>query len=128
MDRTAELEGALTYLQNADTLFFETGTFRDITSEVVSCVNTLSQTGFQWTLVQGNGENGTLTVNGEAFNPGDAITEWVQTVIEDSLSDWIDDGAVTDAEDYDGIAIAIADDYGAEISYFNQTTSFDRFG
>lgn len=120
LDRTSELEGALAYLQNTDTLFFETGTFTDITSEVVSCVNLLSQTGFQWTLVQGSGENGTLTVNGETFNPGDAITGWVQAVIDDSLSDWIDDGAVTDAEDYDGIAAAIASDYGAEISYFNQ--------
>ncbi|MGB0150106.1 MAG: hypothetical protein ACPF87_04350 [Flavobacteriales bacterium] len=120
LDRTLEMESALAYLQNADTLFVETGTFTDITSEVVSCVNLLSQTGFQWTLVQGSGENGTLTVNGEIFYPGDAITGWVLAVIDDSLEDWIDDGAVTDAQDYDGIANAIASDYNAEISYFNQ--------
>jgi len=120
LDRTSELEGALTYLQNSDTLFFETGTFVDITSEVISCVNVLSQTGFQWTLVQGNGSNGELNVNGETFNPGDAITDWVQSVIDESLSDWIDDGTVSGADDYDSIADAIASDYGAEISYFNQ--------
>ena len=120
LDRTPEMEDALAYLQNTDTLFVETGTFTDITAEVVSCVNLLSQTGFQWTLVQGSGENGMLTVNGETFYPGDAITGWVLAVIDDSLEDWIDAGAVTDAEDYDGIANAIASDYNAEISYFNQ--------
>ena len=55
LDRTLEMESALAYLK-MDTLFVETGTFTDITSEVVSCVNLLSQTGFQWTLVQGSGE------------------------------------------------------------------------
>ena len=57
---------------------------------------------------------------GKSYNPGDAITGWVLAVIDDSLEDWIDDGAVTDAQDYDGIANAIASDYNAEISYFNQ--------
>ena len=54
------------------------------------------------------------------YNPGDIITSWVQSTINGSLSDWIDDGSVSDSEDFDGIVAAIASDYGVEIAYFNQ--------
>ena len=120
VDRTPEMEEALLLLQSEDTLFFKSGTFVDITSEVVACVNTLVQTGFQWTLVQGLGEGGTLSDDGVTYNPGDIITSWVQSTINGSLSDWIDDGSVSDSEDFDGIVAAIASDYGVEIAYFNQ--------
>jgi hypothetical protein len=108
-------------LQSSDTLFFATGSYEDITNEVLACVATLTQTGFNWILEQGNGAGGTLTVNGVTYEPGDNITDWVNDVINDSLSDWMDDGTVSGADDYDGILDAIASDYGAQLSYFNQT-------
>lgn len=120
IDRESELQEALLLLQSEDTIFFANGTYTDITAEVISCVNSLSLTGFQWTLEQGTGENGEISVNGVTYYPGDAITAWVQSVIDDSLSDWEDDGVVSGEDDYDGIVSAVASDYGAQISYYNQ--------
>jgi len=120
LDRIANMEEALAVLQSKDTLFFNAGTFQDVTSDVVACVNLLSATGFTWTLENGNGANGELTVNGVTYTPGDNVTDWVNAVIDDSLGDWMDDGAVLGEDDYDGIVNAIAGDYGATLSYFNQ--------
>lgn len=120
VDRETVLNDALTYLQENDTLFFETGTFVDVTEDVLTCANALSQTGFVWTLVQGNGENGSLTIDGVQYFSGDVITAWVEAVIEDSMSDWQDEEWVVDEFDYDGIISAIMLDYNAEVSYVNQ--------
>lgn len=120
VDRETVLNDALTYLQENDTLFFETGTFVDVTEDVLTCANALSQTGFVWTLVQGNGENGSLTIDGVQYFSGDVITAWVEAVIEDSMSDWQDEEWVVDEFDYDGIVSAIMLDYNAEVSYVNQ--------
>ncbi len=120
VDREIVLNDALTYLQENDTLFFETGTFVDVTEDVLTCANALSQTGFVWTLVQGNGENGSLTIDGVQYFSGDVITAWVEAVIEDSMSDWQDEEWVVDEFDYDGIVSAIMLDYNAEVSYVNQ--------
>ncbi len=120
VDRETVLNDALTYLQENDTLFFETGTFVDVTEDVLTCANALSQTGFVWTLVQGNGENGSLTIDGVQYFSGDIITAWVEAVIEDSMSDWQDEEWVVDEFDYDGIISAIMLDYNAEVSYVNQ--------
>jgi hypothetical protein len=121
IDRRLIVEQALAMLQSNDTLFFVAGSYEDITNEVLACVATLTQTGFNWILEQGNGSGGTLTVNGVTYEPGDNITDWVNDVINDSLSDWMDDGTVSGADDYDGILDAIASYYGAQLSYFNQT-------
>lgn len=120
VDRETVLNDALTYLQENDTLFFETGTFVDVTEDVLTCANALSQTGFVWTLVQGNGENGGFTVDGVQYFSGDVITAWVEAVIEDSMSDWQDEEWVVDEFDYDGIVSAIMLEYNAEVSYVNQ--------
>lgn len=120
VDRSEELQEALLLLQTEDTLFFENGTYTDITADVLSCVSALSMTGFQWVLEQGIGADGTLSADGNTYYPGDAITMWVQSIIDDSLGDWVDDGIVTNQEDYEGIANVIASDYGVQISYFNQ--------
>lgn len=120
VNRETVLNDALTYLQENDTLFFETGTFVDVTDDVLTCANALSQSGFVWTLVQGNGENGSLTIDGVQYFSGDVITAWVEAVIEDSMSDWQDEEWVMDEFDYDGIVSAIMLDYNAEVSYVNQ--------
>lgn len=120
VDRESALNEALTYLQENDTLFFESGTFVDVTDDVLTCTNAMSQTGLVWTLVQGNGENGSLTIDGVQYYSGDVITAWVEAVINDSMSDWQDEEWVVDELDYDGIVSAIMLDYNAEIAYVNQ--------
>jgi hypothetical protein len=120
LDRTSELEAALAALQSNDTLFFTSGTYQDVTSDVIACVNMLSATGLTWTLEMGNGANGELTVNGVTYTPGDNVSEWVNAVIDDSLGDWMDNGTVSGPDDFDGIVSSIAGDYGATVSYFFQ--------
>ncbi|MGB1056915.1 MAG: hypothetical protein ACPGYM_08270 [Flavobacteriales bacterium] len=120
VDRESALNEVLTYLQENDTLFFESGTFVDVTDDVLACANAMSQTGLVWTLVQGNGENGSLTIDGVQFFSGDVITAWVEAVINDSMSDWQDEEWVVDELDYDGIVSAIMVDYNAEVAYVNQ--------
>lgn len=120
VDRESALNEALTYLQENDTLFFESGTFVDVTEDVLACANAMSQTGLVWTLVQGNGENGSLTIDGVQFFSGDVITAWVEAVINDSMSDWQDEEWVVDELDYEGIVSAIMVDYNAEVAYVNQ--------
>ena len=120
VDRESALNEALTYLQENDTLFFESGTFVDVTDNVLACANAMSQTGLVWTLVQGNGENGSLTIDGIQYFSGDVITAWVEAVINDSMSDWQDEEWVVDELDYDGIVSAIMLDYSAEVAYVNQ--------
>lgn len=120
VDRESALNEALTYLQENDTLFFESGTFVDVTGDVLTCANALSQTGLVWTLVQGNGKNGSLTIDGVQYFSGDVITAWVEAVINDSMSDWQDEEWVVDELDYDGIVSAIMLDYNAQIAYVNQ--------
>ena len=120
VDRESALNEALTYLQENDTLFFESGTFVDVTEDVLACANAMSQTGLVWTLVQGNGENGSLTIDGVQYFSGDVITAWVEAVINDSMSDWQDEEWVVDELDYEGIVSAIMVDYNAEVAYVNQ--------
>lgn len=120
VDRESALNEALAYLQENDTLFFESGTFVDVTDDVLTCANAMSQTGLVWTLVQGNGENGSLTIDGVQFFSGDVITAWVEAVINDSMSDWQDEEWVVDELDYEGIVSAIMVDYNAEVAYVNQ--------
>ena len=120
VDRESALNEALTYLHENDTLFFESGTFVDVTDDVLTCANAMSQTGLVWTLVQGNGENGSLTIDGVQFFSGDVITAWVEAVINDSMSDWQDEEWVVDELDYEGIVSAIMVDYNAEVAYVNQ--------
>ena len=120
VDRESALNEALTYLQENDTLFFESSTFVDVTEDVLACANAMSQTGLVWTLVQGNGENGSLTIDGVQYFSGDVITAWVEAVINDSMSDWQDEEWVVDELDYEGIVSAIMVDYNAEVAYVNQ--------
>lgn len=122
IDRSMEMMDALTKLQSSDPLFFEAGTFQDITEEVMNCVNLLSTTGFVWLLENGNGTDGSISIDGITYYPGDVITAWVQEIIEDSIDDWVDDGSVADDQDFDGIVQAVMNDYNVAVSYFNQET------
>lgn len=121
IDREADLNDLLLTLQATIPLFLQEGSHVDVTNEVLECAELLQSTGLFWYLVNGLGENGELTVDGDIFYPGDNISLWTQGVIEESMADWIEEETATGPDDLEGILASIYNNYGIQVTYNEQT-------
>lgn len=121
IDRESDLSELLLTLQSTSPLFLQEGSHVDVTADVLACADLLQSTGLFWYLVSGLGENGELTVDGDTFYPGDNISLWTQGVIEESMTDWIEDETATGPDDLEGIVTSIYNNYGVEVVYNEQT-------
>lgn len=121
IDREADLNDLLLTLQATTPLFLQEGSHVDVTNEVLECAELLQSTGLFWYLVNGLGENGELTVDGDIFYPGDNISLWTQGVIEESMADWIEEETATGPDDLEGILASIYNNYGIQVTYNEQT-------
>ena len=121
VDRATDLESLFADLVATSPLFVLEGTFVDATADVLSCAELLQATGIFWYLESGLGANGELTVDGDTFYPGDNISLWMQSVIEDSMADWVEDETATGPDDLEGIVASVYSNYGVQVTYFEQT-------
>lgn len=104
VDYSEQLEAWTHPLFEADTFFFASGSFEDITAQVYPYALQLMSSYTQWTLTGG-------TWGG--FELGDDVTLNVENFIED----FINDGVVASADDTDGIAQAMLDIYGIQVEF-----------
>ncbi len=104
VDYTAEVEALAAPLFEADTFFFASGSFEDITVAVYPYAVQLMSAYTQWTLTGG-------TWGG--YEVGDDVTLNVENFVED----FVNDGIVASADDTDGIAEAMFNIYGIEVEF-----------
>ena len=103
-DYTAEVEALAAPLFEADTFFFASGSFEDITAAVYPYAVQLMSAYTQWTLTGG-------TWGG--YEVGDDVTLNVENFVED----FVNDGIVASVDDTDGIAEAMFNIYGIEVEF-----------
>ena len=104
VDYTSEVEALAAPLLEADTFFFASGSFEDITAAVYPYAVQLMSAYTQWTLTGG-------TWGG--YEVGDDVTLNVENFVED----FVNDGIVASADDTDGIAEAMFNIYGIEVEF-----------
>lgn len=122
-DQTALAQAAFDFLLGesdcSDTIFFSAGTYEVMTEEVQACYNSLTATGSNWVLADGE-----LNYNGSVFAAGDVINDAVNEYIEGFIDDELLDESCENDLTPDCIADIVAytlQDYAANIEFVDIT-------